>query len=77
MAIRNFWIKGQIDGQATPIAGGPRRKDGGFSLQVYMRDEGSARHVLAIEGRADGEGNLALTVSNPDHQMLARIVTRR
>ena len=40
MAMRNFWIDADIDGRATMLSGGPRRKDGGMNIAIRMRDEG-------------------------------------
>lgn len=62
MATRNFWLEGRIDGQKTKIEGGPRSKDGGFTLTVKMRDNGGISKPLIIEGRANEDGSLVLVV---------------
>jgi hypothetical protein len=52
MAMRNFWIEADVDGRKTRLMGGPRSKDGGFKLTVYMRDDGDsviAAHVRGTE----------------------------
>lgn len=48
MAMRNFWIDGSVDGRATDITGGPRAKDGGLSLTIAQRDEGTSLEVVKI-----------------------------
>jgi len=60
--VRNFWIEGNIDGRKTEMSGGPRTKDGGFSLNIYQRDAGGIVKALRIEGGADDAGNLSLVV---------------
>ena len=68
MAIRNFWIKANIDGRKTALEGGPAARDGGFRLQVKMRDAQVAGRIafpLNIEGRANDDGTLSLIVQAP------------
>jgi len=60
MATRNFWIEGRVDGRKSEISGGPQSKDGGFSLVVYMRDEGTSKVGVKLDGFVDGEGRLHL-----------------
>jgi hypothetical protein len=62
MAMRNFWIRAAIDGRANDLQGGPMRKDGGFSVTVYVRNAGESVRALDISGRADDEGHLTLWV---------------
>ena len=67
MAVRNFWIEGQVDGQTRKTLGGPLAKDGGFSLSIKVRDRGEITLPLRIDGYAvldedTGETTLTLTV---------------
>lgn len=56
MPVRNFWIECNIDGRSTILAGGPRSKNGGFSLTVKMRDSGGIIQPLDVWGyERDGE----------------------
>lgn len=76
MAVRNFWIAADIDGRKTELHGGPVRKDGGFTLHVYVRDEGRIMPGLRVEGIAHEDGRLELVtfpmnVSNTDPITLA------
>lgn len=48
--IRNFWIDVDIDGRKTRLSGGPRNKDGGFSMTIYQRNKGQSVKALEIEG---------------------------
>lgn len=61
MATRNYWLDAHIDGRTTRLTGGPQRKDGGFELTVYMRQDGSRAKALIVEGRADN-GELTLKI---------------
>ena len=56
--VRNFWVECKIDGQKTRLAGGPRSKDGGFSLTIYQRRRGNVEVAFSIEGRADTDGRI-------------------
>jgi hypothetical protein len=53
--VRNFYIKGNIDGRKTGISGGSSRKDGGMCLLLTQRDEGSIETCASIECFVDGE----------------------
>lgn len=54
--VRNFWIEGNINGKATKIASGPVRKDGGFTLTIYMRNKGEVCPVVDISGWTNPDG---------------------
>ena len=56
MAVRNFWIDADIDGRKTSIGTGPRNKDGGFTLRIYQRDEGSITNAGYISGIVSVDG---------------------
>lgn len=62
MAVRNWWLEADIDGRKTKLSGGPRSKDGGFSLILYQRDKGEIRKVLGIGGMVDKNGDLVLNI---------------
>lgn len=67
MAVRNFWIDAEIDGRRTRLTGGPVSKDGGFSLTVYIRDNGGIEKAVRLDARAFEDGELMLdVVPNPD-----------
>ncbi len=53
--VRNFYANARIDGRDTALTGGPSRKDGGMSLHVTQRDNGSIIDALTVECYADGD----------------------
>jgi hypothetical protein len=61
MAMRNFWIEGDVDGRRTSLTGGPQSAGGGFSLTVYQRDEGESKVGARLTGRVVN-GELILDV---------------
>lgn len=52
--VRNFYIKGSIDGRRTDVSGGPSRKDGGMVLTLTQRNEGCIEKCASIECFAEG-----------------------
>lgn len=64
--VRNWWVEGTIDGRAMVKLGGPQAKDGGFTLTVFQRDEGSVKTALRLSGWVDGSGILRLDVAQGD-----------
>ena len=53
--VRNFYIKGKIDGRRTHLSGGPGRKDGGMVLILTQRNNNSIEECASIECFADGD----------------------
>ena len=53
--VRNFYIKGSIDGRKTDLCGGPSRKDGGMVLHLTQRNNGSIDKCATIECYAEGD----------------------
>jgi len=60
--IRNFWLEASIDGRVTSLDGGPQAKDGGFTLAIFQRRNGSIVHPVSIDGWADSDGKLHLSI---------------
>lgn len=73
--VRNFWIDAKIDGRAADIGAGPKAKDGGFELTIYMRRAGEVNEAISIRGYENG-GNLVLWAQGPDGQRI-EITTER
>jgi hypothetical protein len=69
MATRNFWINAEIDGRETPLAGGPRSKDGGMDVLLTVREDGGISDGVRITCRSDGEKNV-IRVWGPDGEKL-------
>lgn len=75
--VRNFWIDGSIDGRNSKLSGGPQSKTGGFSLTVFQRDNGCVSRVLIIDGFANDNSELTLSVRNGDDRQQFHLVTER
>lgn len=67
MVVRNFWIEADIDGRIAKVTGGPRSKDGGFTLTIYMRNEGGIDKPIDIKGFAKSDGSLVLSVVDKEN----------
>lgn len=62
MAVRNFWATVNVDGYKTEMAGGPKSKEGGLTVEVKQRDEGAK--VTAVKVRCfEKNGELFSEVS--------------
>lgn len=60
--VRNFWITLNVDGKKTPVATGPRSRNGGFHCKILMRSDGSILDEdIVIEGIVR-KGLLTLTI---------------
>ena len=53
--VRNFYIKGSIDGRKTNLTGGPSRRNGGMVLNLTQRNNGSIDKCATIECYAEGD----------------------
>lgn len=60
--VRNFWIEADIDGASSKLAGGPRNREGGFELTIFMREDGEAKTAMHVVGMVDTDGELVLKV---------------
>jgi hypothetical protein len=79
MAVRNFWIEGEVDGNQTSIGAGPRGKSGGFRLRIQQRSDGEIVDILHITGD-ESDGILTLLVWDSPHrdsEPILRVTTRR
>lgn len=59
--VRNFWIDLSVDGRKATVETGPRRRDGGFSARIFIRDKGDVRMAAIITGKVRGK-DLALKI---------------
>ena len=64
MATRNFWIDAEIDGRETPLAGGPRSKDGGMDVLLTVREDGGISEAVRIACRSVGAKNIVRVFFN-------------
>ena len=52
--VRNFWIEGETE-DGVRFGGGPRAKDGGFAVRIYMRQDGAVAGPIRITGESIGD----------------------
>ena len=76
MAVRNFWLKADVDGRATTASCGPVSKDGGMDIRLYQRENGNSVPVLTVLCREDN-GKLKTTVRDREYNVVAEIITER
>jgi hypothetical protein len=76
-SVRNFWVDLNVDGRRTAVGSGPRRKDGGFSEEIYIRDEGCIRRALSISGYAVNEKLIINVHEGEENKLIASITTKR
>lgn len=66
MALRNFWLEAEIEGRQTPLAGGPRGRDGKMCATIYVKSAGLSRRAVSVECRVNKEGKNEVSVFNAD-----------
>ena len=64
MATRNFWINADVEGRKTPLAGGPKSKDGDMDVLLTVRENGGIREAVRIVCRSDGGKNIVRVCFN-------------
>ena len=72
MAVRNFYLKANIDGYKTMLKGGPRRKDGGMEVTILQRDI-----VAFIISSYERDGILYTDVMDKDRKVISTFKTER
>lgn len=65
MAMRNFWVEGNIDGRETVLSGGPRAKDGGMNIKIFQRSEGQSRKAVEVNCYVGSDGETLITHIQP------------
>ena len=74
--VRNFYIKGSIDGRKTDLSGGSGRKDGGMRLHLTQRNEGCIETCATIECFADGDSLKTIIYDKTGNAVLENITKR-
>lgn len=74
--VRNFYIKGTIDGRKTDMSGGPGRKDGGMVMHLTQRNKGEIERCASIECVADGD-DLKTIIYDKDGNAVFENITKR
>ena len=67
MAIRNFWIRSDIEGRKTLLEGGPIRKTGKMGTDLFVKENGEPNKILRISCIPQEDGTLRIRVYNADH----------
>ena len=75
--VRPFYVSGSVDGRTTPVSGGPRRLDGGMSLRITQRDNGSIVDAFRVESRSCADGTLLTEIIDDSGRVVASKVTQR
>ena len=70
MKLKNFYIDCEIDGWKSGLTGGPRAKDGGFSLTIYQRSNGKKIIALEVVGVVRTDGKLQLEILKNDNTFM-------
>lgn len=47
--VRPCWISARIDGRASPLAGGPKSRNGKIRADFYLRDAGAVGLAFRLE----------------------------
>lgn len=76
MAIRNFYINGNIDGRRTTLSGGPQSKEGGMSIVITQRDNSRIVKALTIDCY-EYEGDLHTVIYDNDGNVVYDFETER
>lgn len=74
--VRNSWVDIDVDGWASSIGRGPRRKDGTMSAKFFVRNSGSVRRSITVQTFVDGN-RLTLEVRDPQGNVIFRQETER
>ena len=60
--MRNFYVKGKVDGRKTPITAGPRNKHGGMVINFYQKEKGKSVEILSVLSTVLPSGNLKTVI---------------
>jgi len=74
--VRNFYIKGNIDGRKTSLSGGSSRKDGGMRLHLTQRNEGRIETCATVECFAEGDALKTVIYDKNGNAVLENITKR-
>ena len=77
MAVRNFYVLGEVDGRVTAIEGGPRNRNGGMSLWITQRKNNDIVSAFRITCRVMSDGRLATRIFDGDWNQVGELVTDR
>ena len=65
--LRNFYLEAEVDGKKTKMVGGPKHKDGGMNINLFVRDKGELMRAVSIDCFVGFDPNeLIIRVKAPD-----------
>lgn len=76
--VRNFWLDVHVDGRKS-IGTGPASSEGGFELELRVRDHGAVRFVGHLLGSKYQDGRLVVKFIplDPDKDTIILSETKR
>lgn len=77
MAVRNFYIDAEIDGRRTDLGGGPASKEGGMTVHITQRNDGSIETAYKISCWVDRDGMLVTRVCDKTGKTISENKTER
>ena len=60
--MRNFYLKGTVDGRKTPVTAGPRNKHGGMVITLYQKEKGESVEILNVTSAVLPDGKLRTVI---------------
>ena len=76
--VRNFWVDLDVDGRANSVGTGPRSKDGGLDLDLYIRNDGRVAKALTVRCyRRHHDSMLVMSVRDGEGHVVHELETAR
>ncbi len=67
--VRNFWIEIEVDGKKEKIATGPKAADGGFTMKIFVRENGNVSdNAVLISGTINPQDKLFILATTTQNQ---------
>ena len=73
--MRNYWIELSVDGRKHKVATGPRGKNGGFDLKIFVKKNGRSVLLYGINGGVDKRDRLQSQIYAPINEEILDITT--
>jgi len=79
--VRNFWVDAIVDGRKTDVGFGPVSHDGGFHMEIRIKEEGDiSEKRIIIDGNNPYDDLLELSIRYKEYGSsveLFKIITNR
>lgn len=76
MNVRNFYVTADIEGRSTPLAGGPRNRNGNMLVTITQRSGGVVIPAFTIESHTYGDALVSLVYDSMGN-FVSEFKTRR